>query len=131
MNVRIAQARGEVIGLDEEAEVRWLARELGRVRDYAAGEVIFGDGKSPRCMYVVLKGEVEVLSDERVVGTIHEGQALGNLSLLDVSPRLTAARAAGPCQLALLDEERFRALIEREPNFIVFVMQELGSRANA
>ncbi|HKN31344.1 MAG TPA: cyclic nucleotide-binding domain-containing protein [Roseiarcus sp.] len=131
MNVRIAQARGEVIGLDEEAEVRWLARAPGRVRDYAAGEVIFGDGKPPRYMYVVLKGEVEVLSDESVVGTIHEGQALGNLSLLDVSPRLTAARAAGPCQLALLDEERFRALIEREPNFIVFVMQELGSRPNA
>jgi CRP/FNR family transcriptional regulator, cyclic AMP receptor protein len=131
MNVRIAQAGGEVIGLDEEAEVRWVARALGRVRDYAAGEVIFGDGNPPRHMYVVVKGEVEVLSDERVVGTIHEGQALGNLSLLDVSPRLTAARAAGPCQLALLDEKKFRALIEREPNFIVFVMQELGSRANA
>ena len=131
MNMRIAQTGDEVIGLDEGTGFRSLARALGTVRDYAAGEVIFGDGKPPCCMYVVLTGEVEVLSDERIVGTIHEGQALGNLSLLDVSPRLTAARAAGPCRLALLDEKRFRALIEREPNFIVFMMQELGSRANA
>ena len=130
MNMRIAQERGEVTG-PAEAELRSLAPAPDMVRDYAAGEVIFGDGKPPCCMYVVLTGEVEVLSDERIVGTIHEGQALGNLSLLDVSPRLTAARAAGPCRLALLDEKRFRALIEREPNFIVFMMQELGSRANA
>jgi len=131
MNVHIAQPRGEFMRLDEEPEFRSVARSLGTVKDYAAGEVIFGDGKPPHCMYVVVKGEVEVLSDERVVGTIHEGQALGNLSLLDVSPRLTAARAAGSCQLALLEEERFRALIEREPNFIVFVMQELASRRNS
>ena len=33
--------------------------------------------ESLRGMYVVLKGEVEVMSHERVVGTICEGQALG------------------------------------------------------
>jgi CRP/FNR family transcriptional regulator, cyclic AMP receptor protein len=130
MNVRVAQPRNEFVGLEEETEFLPLAPGLGTVRDYAAGEFIFREGDPPRYMYVVLKGEVEVMADERVAGTIHEGQALGILSLLDVSPRLTAARAAGPCKLALLDEKRFRALTEREPNFIVFVMQELGSRAN-
>ncbi len=131
MNVRIAQPGSESIGLHEETDLRRLTRALGTVRDYAAGEVIFGDGEPPRCMYVVLEGEVEVLSDDRVVGSIHEGQALGALSLLDVSPRLTAARAAGPCKLALLDEKRFRALIEQESNFILFVMQEFGSHATS
>ncbi len=131
MNVRIAQPGGESIGLDEKTDFRPLARALGTVRDYPAGEFIFRDGEPPRCMYVVLEGEVEVLSDERVVGSIHEGQALGILSPLDVSPRLSAARAASPCKLALLDEKRFRTLVERESNFIVFVMQELGSRATS
>lgn len=122
MNVSIAQP------VDEETELRPLAGALGTARDYAPGEFIFREGDPPRCMYVVLKGEVEVLSHERVAGTIREGQALGVLSLLDVSPRLTAARAAGPCKLALLDEQRFRALIEREPNFIWSATQELKSR---
>ena len=131
MNLHIAQPGGELTGPDEETDFRPLARALGTVKDYAAGEVIFRDGEPPRCMYVVLKGEVEVLSDERVVGSLHEGQALGALSLLDVSPRLTAARAAGPCELALLDEKRFRALVEQKSNFIVFVQQELGSRASS
>ncbi len=131
MNVRFAQPGGEFNGLREETDFRRLARALGTARDYAAGEVIFGDGEPPRCMYVVLKGEVEVLSDSRVVGSIHEGQALGALSLLDVSPRLTGARAAGPCELALLDEKQFRALTEQKSNFILFVMQEFGSRRTA
>ena len=124
MNAHIAQPGGDLIGRDEKSDFRALARTLGTVSRYAAGEVIFRDGESPRCMYVVLSGEIEVMSDERVVGTIHEGQALGVLSLLEVSPRLTAARAAGPCELALLDEKGFKALIERKSNFIVFVRQD-------
>lgn len=126
MNVRVAQPEGELIGLHENAAFGPLERALWTVRNYAAGQYIFRDGELPRCMYAVLKGEVEILSDERVVGTIHDGQALGSLSLLDVNPRLTAARAAGGCKLALLDERRFRALVERDPNFIVFVKQEVG-----
>jgi CRP/FNR family transcriptional regulator, cyclic AMP receptor protein len=128
MNVHIAQPGGELSGLDEGSDFRAVARALGTVQHYADGEVIFRDGESPRGMYVVLKGEVEVMSHDRVVGTICEGQALGALSLLDVSPRLTAARAAGPCELALLDEKSFRALAERVPNFFVFVREEHGSR---
>jgi CRP/FNR family transcriptional regulator, cyclic AMP receptor protein len=124
MNAHIAQPASDLIDRDEKRDFRALARTLGMVRRYAAGEVIFRDGESPRCMYVVLSGEVEVMSDERVVGTIQEGQALGVLSLLDVSPRLTAARAGGPCEIAQLDEKRFHALIERKSNFTVFVRQE-------
>ncbi len=131
MNMRIAQPGGEFTGRDEATNFRGLARTLGTTRDYAAGEVIFSDGEPPGCMYVVLRGEVEVLSGDRVVGSIHEGQALGALSLLDVSPRLTAARAAGPCELALLDEKRYRALVEQKPNFIMFEMQEFGSPATS
>lgn len=128
MDAHIAQPGGELVEVDERSDFRALAQTLGTVRRYAPGEIVFRDGESPRCMYVVLKGEVEIMSDERVVGTIHEGQALGVLSLLDVSPRLTAARAAGDCELALLDEKGFKALIERKSNFIVFVRQE-SSRA--
>ena len=131
MNVRFDQRASESNGLHEEPDYRRLARTLGTVRTYVAGDVLFGDGEPPRCMYVVLKGEVEVLCGERVAGSIHEGQALGALSLLDVSPWLTAARAAGPCEVALLDEERFRALTEQKSNFILFVMQEFGSRATS
>ena len=128
MNMHVARPEGELNSLDEGSDFRALARALGTVNGYADGEVIFRNAESLRGMYVVLKGEVEVMSHERVVGTICEGQALGVLSLLDVSPRLTAARAAGPCEVALLDEKSFRALAERKPNFIVFVKEEHGSR---
>ena len=124
MNMRITRPGGEFVDLDEKSDFRALAQRLGTVRRYAAGEIVFREGESLRCMYVVLRGEVEVMSDDRVVGTIQEGQALGALSLLDVSPRLTAARAGGPCELALLDEKGFKALAERKSNFIMFVRQE-------
>ena len=77
MNVHVARPEGELNSLDQGSDFRALARALGTVNRYADGEVIFRKEKSLRGMYVVLNGEVEVMSHERVVGTICEGQALG------------------------------------------------------
>ena len=131
MDKAVARPGDEFIGLDEETDFRPLARALGTVVDIAANEVIFREGDPSPYMYVVLKGEVEVSAERRILETVHEGGALGILSLLDGSPRSITARAVEPCELALLDEKRFGAMVEQEPNFIWFVMEELGSQPRA
>jgi len=131
MNVTVTGPGGEFIGLEEETDFRPIARTLGKVKTFPAEEVIFREGDASRYMYVVLKGKVEVSAKRKVIETVQEGQALGILSLLDKSPRRITARAVEPCELALLDEKRFGAMVEQEPNFIWFVMEELGSLPRA
>ena len=128
MTVAVTRPGGEVIGLDEETDFRPLARALGAVKNFPADQVIFREGDPSRYMYMVLKGEVEVSAERNGVETVHEGETFGILSLLDGSPRTASARAVEPCELALLDEKRFGALVDQEPNFIWFVMEELCSQ---
>ena len=98
---------------------------------FPSGDFIFREGDPPKYMYIVLKGSVEVSAKQRIIETVQEGKALGILSLLDEKPRTITARAKEPCELALLGKKKFRFTVEGAPNFVWFVMNELGSRLRA
>ena len=39
-------------------DISGIARSLGTVLDFAAGDTLFREGDRPRCMYVLLDGQV-------------------------------------------------------------------------
>lgn len=112
----------------ETTDFRAFARSVGTVMDYRSGDVIFREGDPPRYMYVVLSGAVEVTSHHKVIEVVHEGHALGIISLLDEQLRTATARAVDDCELALLDARKFRYMVEEAPNFVWYVMAELAHR---
>ena len=112
----------------ETTDFRAFARSVGTVMDYRSGDVIFREGDPPRYMYVVLSGAVEVTSYHKVIEVVHEGHALGIISLLDEQLRTATARAVDDCELALLDARKFRYMVEEAPNFVWYVMAELAHR---
>ncbi|MEA2740704.1 MAG: family transcriptional regulator, cyclic receptor protein [Acetobacteraceae bacterium] len=114
--------------MDQGIDFRTFARAVATVADYARNDVIFREGDAPRCMYIVLSGSVEISSHGKVIETIHDGNALGILSLLDEQPRSTTARAREACQLAIMDRRKFRYMVEEVPNFVWYVMNELAHR---
>ena len=80
MNAPVFPHQG-MVHSSEETEFRPYARALGIVMDLAPGEFIFREGDAPRCMYLVLKGSIEVSKKGRKVETVHEGETVGTLSL--------------------------------------------------
>lgn len=115
----------------EQTDFRPVARALGTIMEFKPGDYIFREGDPPRYMYVILKGTIEVSAKKKAIETLRESQALGILSLLDDNPRTITARAAEPCELALIDKKKFRFMVEEAPNFVWFVLKELGSRLRA
>jgi CRP-like cAMP-binding protein len=82
-------------------------------------------------MYIVLSGSVEITAQDKVIETLSESRALGILSLLDGQPRTITARVTEPSELALMDQKRFRYMVEEVPNFVWYVMTELAGRLRA
>ncbi len=117
-----------MLGTAEPIDFREFARSVGTVMTYRAGDIIFRENDPPRYMYVVLSGAVEVMSHSKIIEIIHEGQALGIISLLDEQQRTATARATADCELALLDRRKFRYMVEEAPNFVWYVMAELAHR---
>jgi len=101
--------------VDEKTDFREIARDGGITLRFRAGDFIFREGDAASCMYIVLKGSVEMSTRDKIVVTIPEGKPFGMLSLIDKKPRANSARAKEECELALLDERAFRVLVEETP----------------
>lgn len=97
-----------------EGEALMRMRRLLRVYRYSAGEPIIRQGEPADRLYIVARGEVEVLQEEagRLVSLarLGPGQHFGELGLLWGSRRLATVHAATDAELLGLDREAFQAL---------------------
>jgi CRP/FNR family transcriptional regulator, cyclic AMP receptor protein len=79
-------------------------------------------------MYILLDGALELTSHGKTIETLHKGQSLGIISLIDDAKRTVTAKATEPSRVVMIDKRRFRYMVEEMPNFCWFVMDELAHR---
>jgi CRP-like cAMP-binding protein len=94
----------------------------------APGDFLFREGDKRDVMYVLLEGEMEIRLGSYVVETAQPGALIGEMALIDDSPRAANAVAKTPAKLAKIDKRRFLFLIQQTPNFATHVMKELADR---
>jgi CRP-like cAMP-binding protein len=94
----------------------------------AAEEILFRTGDAPDGMYVLLEGSMEVIVGDTVVEHSVRGAILGELALIDNSPRVATVVAREPSRLVKLDQRRFNFLIQQNPFFATHVMKVLADR---
>jgi CRP/FNR family cyclic AMP-dependent transcriptional regulator len=108
-----------------------FAAAVGTIADYAPGDMVFRAGDAANFMYVVLLGTVEIAVKDEVLEKIGPGKALGILSLVDGRNRSADARVCEVARLALIDQKKFRYMVEEMPHFCWYVMNELAHRLRA
>jgi CRP/FNR family transcriptional regulator, cyclic AMP receptor protein len=94
----------------------------------AAGDILLKEGDKREIMYVLLEGEVEIRLGNYVVETAVPGALIGEMALIDDSPRAANAVAKTACRLAPVDKRRFHFLVQQHPQFATHVMKELADR---
>jgi CRP-like cAMP-binding protein len=104
-----------------------FSREPSPVR-LAAGETLFQAGQPGDAMYVVLEGTLDVMLGDKVVEHSTRGQILGEMALIDQSPRSATVVAREPSVLVKLDPQRFQRVIQQNPFFAMHVMKVLVDR---
>jgi voltage-gated potassium channel len=97
---------------------------------YTPGDTIIHHGEPSSTMYLINRGEVEVLDPKKgVVATLGEGEYFGELALLDPDrPRLADVRAKTFCALSLIDRETFSLVLEQFPDFAAHVRKVAATR---
>ncbi len=79
-------------------------------------------------MYVLLEGSADVFVGEVLVESATPGALLGEMALVDSSPRTATVVATMPACLARIDERRFHFLVQQMPYFATHVMKVLAER---
>ena len=95
---------------------------------FRAGQIVFTEGDPGNMMYAILEGEVEIMVGDQVVGIIPAGSIVGEMALIDHSPRSATAVARTECRLVPIDERRFLFMVQQTPNFSLDVMRIMAAR---
>jgi CRP/FNR family transcriptional regulator, cyclic AMP receptor protein len=114
-NVSATELRS--IGLFGALDDRVLLHLAGSlsVQTPEAGELVFREGDDATAMYVVLRGEMEVLkkskrATEARVALLGPGDWFGEMSIVDIQPRSATVRALAPSRLLRLSAADLDAL---------------------
>ncbi len=104
-------------------------------RDYADGELIVAQGSPSDYVYRIRSGEVEVFSElegqEVVLGSMKEGDFLGEMGIIEGQKRSASARAKGPVAAELLERSEFFRLISEDTSAASLLITRLGDRLRA
>ena len=108
--------------------MRTFAKGAGATIKVPAGGVVFKQGDTGECMYIVQSGTIDMVIGDTVIETIGANEALGFMSMIDDKPRSSTARAKEDCELTLIDARIFRFMVDEVLNFATYMMGVLARR---
>lgn len=99
--------------------------------NFQNGEILFKAGERGDCAYVIMEGEVDILSkadDQAVVEVLEVNQIFGEIALLNNEPRSATLRARGDLKVMKISESLFIELINENPGLALKVLQQLSQK---
>ena len=112
----------------DDIDMRMFAQRVGASATYAAGSIVFNKGDAGSCMYVVQSGVIEMVIGDKVIEVCGPNEAIGFMSMIDGAARSSTARVKEACELSLIDQRRFRFMVDEVPNFALYVMGAMARR---
>ena len=105
-----------------------MVQDLGTQRTYQPGEKVFIEGSPGTSMYVVLDGNIEIYVGGKSIEVAGRGSIIGEMALIDSSPRSATVVAQDYCVLAQVNRSQFLSLMQKTPRFGLSVMKTLVTR---
>lgn len=103
---------------------------LGKI--FKDGEIIFSQGEEGNCMYVIQKGEVEVLikgeKEEMPIALLKEGDFFGEMAIFEHEVRSATVRAKGEARVLTVDKRNFLRRINEDPSLAFRIVETLSRR---
>jgi CRP/FNR family cyclic AMP-dependent transcriptional regulator len=91
------------------------------------GETLFKEGEIGQYVSFVVEGKMDVLKksitgSEISIATISHGYAIGEMALIDQSPRSATIRAQTQATLAVLPQSAFKIILENQPSIGIKIL---------
>jgi CRP/FNR family cyclic AMP-dependent transcriptional regulator len=111
-----------------EIDMRMFAQRVGASVTFGAGSIVFNQGDPGSCMYIVQSGLIEMVIGDKVIEICGSNEATGFMSVVDGAPRSSTARVKEACELSLIDQRKFRFMVDEVPNFALYIMGAMARR---
>jgi CRP/FNR family transcriptional regulator, cyclic AMP receptor protein len=106
---------------------------LARVASYGVREAVVNQGDSAQALFAIIRGRLKVVAcgpdgRDTVLGIMAEGEVFGEVALIDGGTRSATCTAIEPCELLVIDRERFLELLQESPKISVKLLVVLAKR---
>lgn len=95
---------------------------------YQAGSTIMREGQAGMYMYVVKSGQVMISIRDKVVEVVNPGGTLGEMALVDQSPRVADATAHIYSELLTVDRASLLEAVKAKPVFAMAMLRAVVER---
>ena len=100
---------------------------------FKPGDIIFSEGDKGYRAYIILEGEVDIVKEidhkPTVVATVGKGGIIGEMALIDDSPRMASARGASDGLIIVVTADKFNAKLEKADPFIRGLLKILADHS--
>ncbi len=93
-----------------------------------SGGTLFREGDAGEAMFVLIAGEAEVTIAGMFFEKCTPGSFVGELAVIDGSPRFATVTALTDCKFVVIDHARFHFLVDEAPRFAIDVMRVMAQR---
>lgn len=104
----------------------------GLGKKFDEGEVIFRQGDSGNCMYVIQDGEVEAVAEangrELRLRTLGPNDFFGEMALFEQETRTATIRALRPTRVLTIDKKNFLGGIHEDPSLAFRIVKTMSHR---
>ena len=103
-------------------------RHSADLRSIEPGEVLFREGETGDTMFAVVEGTLELSVNGHIIDEIEVGEVVGEMALIDQSPRSGTVCAKTTAVVAPVDRRYFVHLVQQHPTFALMVMEQMAER---
>lgn len=101
-------------------------------KEYKKGEIVFRQGDTGNCMYVIQSGEVEALAElngnELRLRTMGPNEFFGEMALFEQEHRSATIRTTKPTRLLTIDKKNFLGGIHEDPSLAFRIVETMSHR---
>jgi signal transduction histidine kinase len=117
-------------GLPDEAFIQLV--QMARPLAVRGGELLMVEGSPGDSLYVIMEGRFRASKrsgqEEVTLAECGPGDVLGEISLLDLSPRTATVRAIEDSALLMIDQRTFKEVIASSPTAVLAILRTVTSR---
>jgi CRP-like cAMP-binding protein len=119
-------------GLPKEGLARLAER--GKPCNFPAGAELMHQGDEGDCLYVVLRGQVQVershpdLAEPLILAELGPGEVVGEMAVLDRGPRSATVTAVEDTETVELSREAFASTLVAYPEVLMALLRMLAQR---
>jgi CRP/FNR family transcriptional regulator, cyclic AMP receptor protein len=113
-------------------QVRSYLQTLMAVDDrplhFHPGQMLFTEGEIGKEMYIIREGSVVLKHGNRTLEEVGIGGIIGEMALIDASPRSASAVAGSECSVTAVNEYTLLELVRKVPGLSLEIMRIMAGR---